>query len=106
MHAVGDREQQLALAMAESHAVDRRILARDVDRLAVDVGRDALCLRPQSQCGEGENPGPGADVGDIAEAGPASPERVQRPETGGSRRMLPGAESEAGVDLEGGRALG
>ena len=35
-HSVGHREQQLAGAVAQLHAVDRRIVARDVDR---DAGR-------------------------------------------------------------------
>ena len=42
VHAVGDREQQLARAVAELHAVDRGIVAGDVDGDRVDVGGDAL----------------------------------------------------------------
>ena len=49
-------------------------------------------------------PGPGPDVGDVAEARAAPLDRVQRLEAAGSRRMLARAEGEAGVDLERGRA--
>jgi ribosomal protein L11 methyltransferase len=42
--------------VTEPHAVDRRIVARHVDRDRVDVGRDAPRFRPQRDRGEGEWP--------------------------------------------------
>ena len=100
IHAVGHREQQLAGAMAELHAIDRRIVARDVDRDRVDVGRDALRLGPQRQRGKSEQAGARADVGDIGEARAVALEPVERREAAAGGRMLAGAEGEAGVDLE------
>ena len=68
VHAVGDREQQLARAVAELHVVDRGIVARHVDGDGIDVGGDAARLRPQRQRGKGEQAGAGADVGNVCEA--------------------------------------
>ena len=48
IHPVGDREQQLARAMAELHAIDRGIVARDIDGDRVDVGRDAFGAWPKA----------------------------------------------------------
>jgi len=100
VRAVRDREQDFAGAVAELDPVDRRIVARDVDRLGVDVGGDAARLRPQRQRGEGEQAGAGADVGDIGEALTIALELVERFEAARGGRMLAGAEGEAGVDLE------
>ena len=88
-------------AVAELHAVDRRIVARDVDRDRVDVGGDAFRLGPQRQRGEGEQAGAGADVGDVGEA------RARRARAGrahrGSRAVVacwPVPKARLGVDLE------
>ena len=70
----------------------------------VDVGRDALRLRPQRQRGEGEQAGAGADVGDIGEARALAFEPVERVEAAAGGRVLAGAEGEARVDFERDRA--
>ena len=67
VHPVGDREEQFAGAMADPYAVDRGIFNSHVDRDRVDVGRDCLSLRPQRERGKGEEPGAGANVGDVGE---------------------------------------
>ena len=94
------REQQLAGAVAELHAIDRGIVARDVDGDRVDVGGDAFRLRPQRQRGKGEQPGAGADVGNVGEERAVAFELVERLEAAAGGRVLAGAEGEAGVDLE------
>ena len=87
--------------MPQSDLVDRGIVASDVDGDRVDVGRDALRIGPQRQCGEGQQSGPGADVGDIAESRSVAFEPVERGQAPAGRRVLPGAEGEARVDLDG-----
>ena len=86
--------------MAERDAVDRGIVARDVDRLAVDVGRDAPGFRPQLERRECQQPGAGTDVGDVGEARAPALELVERGETAAGGRMLPGPERKPGVNLE------
>ncbi len=95
IHAVGDREQQLARAMADGDVVDPRIVGGDVDADRIDVGGDALGLRPQRQRGEGEQAGAGADVGDIGEGLARCLQPVERGEAAGGGVMLAGAEGEA-----------
>ena len=58
VHPVGDREQQLARAVTERHAVDRGIVARDVDRDRVDVGRDASRAGPKASAAKASRPVP------------------------------------------------
>jgi len=67
VHPVRDGQQQFARTMAEGHAVDRGVVAGDVDRDRIDVGRDALGLRPQRQRGESEQAGAGSYVCNICE---------------------------------------
>ncbi len=106
VHAVGDRQQQFSFAMAQRNGVDRGIVAGHVDADRVDVGRDALRPGPQRQCGEGEQPGAGADVGDVGESLARLLETVERGEAARRGGMLSGAEGKAGVDFETGCTVG
>ena len=101
VHAVGDGQQQLARAMPELHAVDRGIVARDVDRDRVDVGRDALA--PPARA-----PAPRRRAGRCRcrcrrhwrKLVPARSSRSSAARQPAGGRVLAGAEGEAGVDLE------
>ena len=100
VHAVRDREQQLAGTVPELHAIDRRIVARDLDRDRVDVGGDAFCLRPQAIAAKASRPVPVPMSTIFAKVKTVALEQIKRFEAARRRRMLAGAEGEAGVDLE------
>src|SRR5689334_20503871 len=81
------------------HAIDRCIVARDIDRDGIDIGRDTFGVGPERQGGEGEQARTRADVRDVREALPAL-QLVERGETACGGRVLARSESEARVDLE------
>ena len=78
IHAIGRSQQQFARSMSDPHSIDRSIFRAHPDGDLVNVGGDRPCLRPQRQRGEGEQPGTGADVGDVGVTISAGFELVQR----------------------------
>src|SRR6476659_282220 len=90
--------------MPDLHAIDYRIVARDVDRDRVDIRRNALRLGPERQRGESEKARPSADVRNVREPRALPLEPVERFEASCRRRMLAGPEGKACIDLERHRA--
>src|SRR4051794_28415356 len=86
--------------MAERNIVDRRIVARDLDRLRVDVGRDAAGAGPKAQRRKSEQARAGAHVGNVCELAMLASENIELLEAAGSGCMLARAECQAGIDLE------
>ena len=64
--------------MAELHAVDGGILARDVNRDGIDVGRDAFRPGPQRQRSESEQSRASSNVGNVCESTTVASEEIER----------------------------
>src|SRR3546814_8786779 len=72
--------------------------------LGVDVRRDGPRARPQRQRRKGEQPGAGADIGDMTRGHALPRQPVEHRQAAGGRVVSAGAERLAGVDKKGRRA--
>src|SRR3546814_4530444 len=82
---------------AQRHLVDDGVLAGDLDRHRIDIGRNGAA----AECapgGKGEHPRAGAKVKDVAERRSACGQPVEHREAARRRRMLPRAERTSRFD--------
>src|SRR3546814_3459076 len=79
------------LFRSQRHLVDDGVLAGDLDRHRIDIGRNGAA----AECapgGKGEHPRAGAKVKDVAERRSACGQPVEHREAARRRRMLPRAD--------------